>query len=380
VSRALADCPHRPPCPGCPRWGEDGIDPDGSRALSELARDAGLGEPPIFAGPRTGFRTRARLAVRGRPGAPKIGIFQAGSHRIADIPRCAVHHPRINEIAAEFKRLLAQSRLAPYVESHGRGLVRYLQLAVERASGRVHAVIVSNSDRADPIRELGERLCEVSGSRLASLWWNGNQSAHNSILGPHWEHLAGESMLQESIAGTPVFFPPGAFAQSNLDLAERLVARVRERVPAGAHVIEFYAGSGAIGLGLLERCASIALNELEPHALDGLRAGLASQPDALRAKARVCAGRAGEHVGALAEAEIVIADPPRRGLDPELLTALCTRPKGTLLYASCGLRAFGRDCAELRNAGWRLVALEAWDLFPHTEHVETFASFEAEGE
>jgi tRNA/tmRNA/rRNA uracil-C5-methylase (TrmA/RlmC/RlmD family) len=183
-------------------------------------------------------------------------------------------------------------------------------------------------------------------------------------------------MLPEAIAGTPVFFPPGAFAQSNLDLAERLVARVREQVPAGARIVEFYAGTGAIGLGLLERAAAVALNEVDPQALDGLRAGLSARPEALRARARVLEGRAGDHAAALAQADWVIADPPRRGLDPELLGALCARPAGGLLYLSCGLPAFLRECAELRKAGWRLAALESWDLFPHTEHVETLARFE----
>jgi tRNA/tmRNA/rRNA uracil-C5-methylase (TrmA/RlmC/RlmD family) len=377
VYPALADCPHRPPCPGCPRWGEDGVAPDARRALAELARDAGLPDPPLFSGPRTGFRTRARLAVRGRPGAPKLGIFQAGSHRIADIPNCAVHHPRINEAAGIFKVLLREARLAPYVEANGRGLVRYLQVAVERASGRSQLVIVTHAAQADPIRPLAERLRAELGERLAGLWWNGNESPHNAILGPHWEHLAGDAMLRESIAGTPVFFPPGAFAQSNLDLAERLAARVRECVPRGARVAEFYAGTGAIGLGLLEHCASLELNEVEPQALEGLRAGLDARPDGLRDRARVLAGRAGDHTAALARADLAIADPPRKGLDPELLAALRARPAGTFLYLSCGLPAFLRECADLREAGWRLAALEIWDFFPHTAHVETFARFEA---
>ena len=377
MSPALADCPHRPPCPGCPRWGEGGIAPEAARDLAELAHDAGLPTPPVIEGAPLAFRTRARLAVRGRPGAPKLGIFQAGSHRIADIPRCGVHHPRVNAVAAAVKDALRAHRLAPYVERSGRGLVRYVQIAVQRASGAAQLAVVANSASPDALRELARDLVGTLGVSLAGFWWNGNEARGNAILGPRWELLAGEPMLRESIAGTPVFFPPGAFAQSHMDLAERLAARVRALVPEGARAAELYAGTGAIGLGLLSRCAEVRLNELEPHALEGLAAGLAAQPSELRERARVLPGRAGERLDALADADVVIVDPPRKGLDAELLDALCGRPRGRLLYASCGLPAFLRECARLRASGWKLAELEAWALFPHTPHVETLARFEA---
>jgi tRNA/tmRNA/rRNA uracil-C5-methylase (TrmA/RlmC/RlmD family) len=377
VSLALAPCPHRPPCPGCPRWGEGGIDPAAGRALSALAHEAGLPLPRVVEGAPLGFRTRARLAVRGRPGAPKLGIFQAGSHRIADIPHCGVHHPRVNQVAAAFKQVLRASGLAPYVERGGRGLVRYVQIAVQRASGAAQLVIVANSDSPAPLLPLVEPLRAQLGETLASLWWNGNRTRGNAILGDRWQLLGGTPYLGESLAGTPVFFPPGAFAQSHLDLAERLVAEVRALVPDAARVAEFYAGTGAIGLGLLGRAARVDFNELDPHGLAGLHAGLAAQPAGLSARARVLPGHAGEQLAALAQADVVIVDPPRKGLDPELLDALCARPRGRLLYLSCGLPAFLRECARLRASGWKLAQLEAWALFPHTPHVETLARFEA---
>jgi len=377
VSLALAPCPHRPTCPGCPRWGEGGIDPAAVRALLELAADAGLPPPEIRSGAPLAFRTRARLAVRGRSGAPKLGLFQAESHRIADIPRCRIHHPRVREAAAAFKSALRASGLAPYVERSGRGLIRYLQVAVQRASGRVQLVVVCNSASSEALQPLASALSVALGETLASLWWNGNPTRGNAILGPHWKLLAGQAMLAESIADTPVFFPPGAFAQSNLDLAEQLVARAREQVPSGASVLECYAGTGAIGLGLLARCARVVFNELDPAGLAGLEAGLAAQPEALRARAHVLPGAAGQQLEALTAADVVIVDPPRKGLDPALLDALCARPQGRLLYLSCGLPAFLSETARLRRSGWRLAQLEAWDLFPHTAHVETFARFEA---
>jgi tRNA/tmRNA/rRNA uracil-C5-methylase (TrmA/RlmC/RlmD family) len=77
----------------------------------------------------------------------------------------------------------------------------------------------------------------------------------------------------------------------------------------------------------------------------------------------------------VALSDFVIADPPRKGLDPELLLALRTSPPQRFAYVSCDLDSFERDAAQLLESQ-RLSSVEAFDLFPHTEHVETLAIFE----
>jgi 23S rRNA (uracil1939-C5)-methyltransferase len=74
---------------------------------------------------------------------------------------------------------------------------------------------------------------------------------------------------------------------------------------------------------------------------------------------------------------VVIADPPRKGLDPELTAYLGENPPERFLYVSCGLPAFLADTARLLAHGkLRLAALAAFNLLPFTEHVETVARFE----
>ena len=82
--------------------------------------------------------------VRGRAASPKIGIFQAGSHKIADIPRCHVHHPIINRVAALAKEAIRATGIEPYAEAPHRGCIRALQVVVERSSQRAQVVVVTN--------------------------------------------------------------------------------------------------------------------------------------------------------------------------------------------------------------------------------------------
>ena len=74
---------------------------------------------------------------------------------------------------------------------------------------------------------------------------------------------------------------------------------------------------------------------------------------------------------------MVIADPPRKGLDSELREYLLENPPERFLYVSCGLESFLKDAAQLTSRGnLRLAELTAFNLLPFTEHVETVACFE----
>src|SRR5580698_5644560 len=95
----MAPCPHRPPCTACPRYGNPGITPAAKTTLEELARTHSLAEVPIVSGYLAAFRSRARLAIRGRIGSPKIGLFEEGTHRVVHVPHCRVHHPLINRVS-----------------------------------------------------------------------------------------------------------------------------------------------------------------------------------------------------------------------------------------------------------------------------------------
>jgi 23S rRNA (uracil1939-C5)-methyltransferase len=377
VEQARASCPHRPPCPGCPRFGEPGLSLGARGALADLSRAHGLAEPAAICGPTVGFRLRARLAVRGRLGSPKLGLFEQGTHRVVHIPNCSVQHPLINRVASVVRRALVETKVTCYSDRAHLGLVRHVQVVVERASQTAQVVLVANSATPEPLAACLDLVRERLGNDLHSLWFNANQQPTNVILGPRFERWCGPASVVEHFGGAAVHYPPGAFGQSNLDIAQVLIEHLREQIPSGAKVLEFYAGVGAIGLSVLDRASEVRMNEVSPHSLEGLELGIAGLDPASRAKISIIAGEAGANASRAAGAEVVIVDPPRKGLDPELSAFLSEQPPARLLYVSCGLESLLKDVERLTSRGrLRLASLTAFNLLPFTEHVETVARFE----
>jgi tRNA/tmRNA/rRNA uracil-C5-methylase (TrmA/RlmC/RlmD family) len=309
--------------------------------------------------------------------SPKLGLFELGTHRVVHIPNCSVQHPLINRVAGVVRRALVDAHVSCYSEKAQLGLARYLQVVVERRSQTAQVVLVANSPTPEPLGGLFALLRERLGADLHSLWFNANLGSSNTILGPEFTRVYGPASVVERFGGAAIHYPPGAFGQNNLDVAETLIAELRRELPDGARVAEFYAGVGAIGLSLVDRVSELRLNEVGEHSLAGLALGLEELDAATRAKVGVVPGPAGANCAAADGVDVVVADPPRKGLDHELLDFLCKVPPDRFWYVSCGLESLLSDAARLTASGsLRLRRLTAFNLMPFTEHVETLACFE----
>jgi 23S rRNA (uracil1939-C5)-methyltransferase len=310
-------------------------------------------------------------------GSPKLGLFESGTHRVVHIPRCSVHHPLINRVAAVVRRALVDARVSSYSDKTHFGLARYLQVVVERSSQSAQVVMVVNSAAPEPLTACFDLIRERLGRELHSLWFNANCERSNTILGAEFQNYCGPASVVERFGGAAVHYPPGAFGQNNLDIAQAIIEHVRTQIPSGSRVAEFYAGVGAIGLSVLGQVREIRMNEVNPHSLRGLELGMLPLDSADRSKITVVPGSAGTALMAASGAEVVIADPPRKGLDPELTEYLREFPPERFLYVSCGLESFLSDAARLTAHGkLRLRELAAFNLLPFTRHVETVALFE----
>jgi 23S rRNA (uracil747-C5)-methyltransferase len=173
--------------------------------------------------------------------------------------------------------------------------------------------------------------------------------------------LSAESSIRCVLNEVEFWLPPGAFLQTNSDIAAELYRRARDWLaPAAGLVIDLYCGVGAFARHLVRADRRLIGVESNTRAIDAAR----------RAPGGVefLADDATQYVLAHPQADAMVINPPRAGMSAELSTALQRTGPALLLYSSCNPETLARDL--LRLPSYRPVRAQLFDMFPHTEHAE----------
>jgi len=381
-----AECEFRPPCPGCPRYADSNPPPQALAALEALGALSQAPPLEVIGFPGLGYRHRVRLSARRVKGAVRLGIFEEGTHRLVPISRCPLHHPVLIDVAAAIEAELQDKNVSAYDEERHVGLVRAVQLVVARQgsgqhSGQVQVTFVVREESAlwpRPGHPFEAVLLGLAARPdVQGVFLNAQPERSNTLLGPKFELFRGAPCLEQECGGALNYFPPGAFGQSNPVLHAQVVEEIASSVPEGSRVVEFHAGVGTIGLALASRegkLRSLHMNEVNPAGLVGLSLGLRALgcPPYIG----VAPGPARDHASLVDEADVVIVDPPRKGLEPELIAALSGARPLRLIYLSCGLDALVREAHTFIRAGLMPTRLAACSYFPFTDHVESLVIFD----
>jgi len=353
------DCPHFGACSGC--------------VLSNA-----LTNPPIWesvknyfsfpidleVGALHGWRTKAKLAIRGISSLPKIGLYRTGSHYVQTMAHCKSHHSSINQAVFLLKEAIQIEKISIYNET--KGLLRYAQFFVDLRTNLVQLVLVVQKEESS-IKRLINRLLKMGDWN--SIWLNVQPLETNRILGDEWVHLHKEPYLCQKINQEPFFFHPASFAQAHWTLFEKLAAYVVEQVPNQANLIELYAGVGVMGMLAASKCKNVQLVENNPFSHQSFLAKV-SFPNVFYHLENVNIA-----IPRLLDRDCILIDPPRKGISPPLLHAL-EKKEGRIIYVSCDFSSFMRDINHLQEKGWKLTEGKGFLLFPGTNHVEIVATLQ----
>jgi len=183
-------------------------------------------------------------------------------------------------------------------------------------------------------------------------------------LGREWIHILGEPFLYQRIGRSRVAFHPASFSQAHLSLFDKLLEQIESWVPLSTRLLEIYAGAGAISLHLSPRLASAILVEENPYSHLSYQASHPPSTFVYRL------GDAKEAIAYFDKADVILVDPPRKGLDADLLAALKQTDSKQLIYISCSFDSFEKDANELMASGWKLLDVSGYWLFPGADHIE----------
>jgi 23S rRNA (uracil1939-C5)-methyltransferase len=376
------ECPHLSTCSGCDQEATL-LPPPIWKQMEEYFLTQKI-KPSFFHKELKGWRLRAKLAVREEKGKLLIGLFEKKTHHVRELSDCYAHHPLINEALVVLKKILLEWKISGYQEKENRGSLRYLQLTVSRKTPKVQLVFVVNEK---VLSSQWKALAHYLFSKQPiwhSIWVNLQPSSTNTIFGSSWHLLEGEEFLFEEVEQEKIAFHPAAFFQAHQSLFEEMVASIKRQISPCETLVEFYAGVGVIGKCLRDKAKTIFFVEANPFAQKSFLASLSSEAKGQKSCTKGITADSyfscdvEEKASLCKEADLIIVDPPRKGLSSLLLEEICQKKKGELIYVSCYFPSFKRDLEKLSSFGWKVEKVEGYLLFPGTNHVETLAFLKKE--
>ena len=253
----------------------------------------------------------------------------------------------------------------PEVEKFGSHRQLY---SPDRHDGRIAAMQPGGYDKEQRIRDLAASgidkqvlFCTDSGIPLLNEGPLGLalcQSFNNALRVSHEVFAQANGLLVESLAEAVVQAALGGGGDGGGTVA----------------CVELYAGGGLFTLGLSRRFDQVWAVESHPGAVRDLRVNLAR---ADRQNVRILEGRVERVLASLEIApDVLVLDPPRTGVSEDALAAISALRVGRIVYVSCDPATLARDLGRLRDEGYRLASVQAFDLFPQTPHVEVLATLE----
>ena len=328
---------------------------------------------PILAAPTwEAYRNKAQYPVASKKGKACAGFFRAGSHEVVENPRCLILHPESDAVKNVVIDYVNQFRVMPYDEKAHKGLLRHIYVRRGAVSGQILVCLVLNGRRLPKPEVLIDRLKKIPG--FTTLVVSVNTKRGNSVLGEEFITLYGPGYIEDTLCGLTFRLSPRSFYQVNHHQAQRLYEAAIERaeITKNDTVLDLYCGVGTITLAMAKAAGKVIGVEVVPQAVEDAR------DNALRngiQNAEFFCGDAGQAALELEKkgirADVVVVDPPRKGLNADTIEALHRFAPRRIVYVSCDPATLSRDVALLKERGYRVKDALAADLFPRCAHVET---------
>ena len=378
--RVNRECPVAKLCGGCDFWHMDYAEETrlkAERVKTCLNRIGGqqLETVPILAAPTCyGYRNKAQYPVAVKKGRAFAGFFRAGTHEVVENSRCRILPPEADLVKDKVIDYVNQYRVPVYDETTHTGLLRHIYVRRGAVSGQVLVCLAVNGEKLPKAQELIRRLKTVPG--FTTLVLSVNTRKGNAVLGDKFITLHGPGYIEDTLCGLTFRLSPRSFYQVNHHQAQRLyeTAIAQAGITKQDTVLDLYCGVGTITLAMASAAGKVIGVEVVPQAVEDARDN--AKRNGIENAEFFC-GDAGQAALQLeregVRPDVVVVDPPRKGLNADTIEALSRMSPRRIVYVSCDPATLSRDVALLKERGYKLQTAQAADLFPRCAHVETVA-------
>lgn len=376
--RINRECPVAKLCGGCNFWHLD-YDEEcrlkADRVRQALNRIGGenLEEVPLMSAPScTGYRNKAVYPVSSKKGRAYAGFFRAGTHQIVENDGCLILFPEADQVKNTVIAFMNTHHISAYDETTHQGLVRHIFVRRGWVSGEILVNLTINGRNLPKAKALIEALQKIPGFKTLVL--SVNTKPGNSVLGDEEMVLYGPGYIEDTLCGLTFRLSARSFYQVNHPQAQRLYeAAIRQaEISEKDLVLDLYCGVGTITLIMAKKAQKVIGVEVVEAAVRDAREN--AKRNGITNAEFFC-GDAGKAALELEKQgirpDVVVVDPPRKGLSADTIEALHRMNPRKIVYISCDPATLARDVALLKEKNYRLISAQAADLFPRCAHIES---------
>ena len=376
--RINRECPVAKLCGGCDFWHMDYEEEcrlKAERVRQALNRIGGedLQEVPILAAPTCqGYRNKAQYPLASQKGRAYAGFFRAGTHSVVENQRCLILPEETDLVKKAVIDYVNHFRISIYDEAAHKGLLRHIYVRRGAVSGQILVCLVINGQKLPHAEDLIRRLQAFPG--FTTLVLSVNTQPGNTILGKDFITLYGPGYIDDTLCGLTFRLSARSFYQVNHHQAQRLyeTAISQAAITKNDLVLDLYCGVGTITLAMAKAAGKVIGVEVVEQAVED--AWENAKRNGINNAEFFCgdAGKAALELEAKGiRPDVVVVDPPRKGLNGDTIEALHRMAPRRIVYVSCDPATLARDVALLKARGYVLQNAMAADLFPRCAHVET---------
>ena len=312
---------------------------------------------PLISVRTTGYRNKLQCPVS-EDG--KMGFYAQKTHEVIDTERCELQESLTEGVYSYLRR---------FVSSHPQSGIRHIYLRAGVGTGEVMVCFVCRGEsfkgQSEAVKALSERFPEVKSVIL-----NVNPDDTNVVLGKKCITLFGKGYIEDELCGLRFKIDPLSFYQVNHDCTElmyRLAAEMAEVKPTDT-LVDLFCGIGTIGLCVssiapVKRLIGV---EVVPEAIENAKENAAL--NGISNAEFYCSAAEDFDFG---EPDVLIVDPPRKGLAPSLIDTIGRVAPKRIVYISCSPDTLARDCSMLDKFGYKVLRCRPVNMFPRTGHVES---------
>lgn len=320
------------------------------------------------------YRNKAQVPVRMVQGKLETGFYKRGSHDLVPIEDFYIQDPKLDEAIVVVRDILRKYHIEPYNEQTNHGTVKTVMVRRGYYSHELMVVFVTRSKKIPMhdqiVAEIVDQLPEVK-----SIVQNINAEKTNVLMGKENKTLWGSDTIEDQLLGLTFIISPLSFYQVNPQQTEKLYEMAIEQagLTGNETVIDAYCGIGTISLAVAKHAkqvygVEVIRDAIEDAKLNAMKNHIHNVDFVVNKAEKQMAKWQEEGL----KPDVIIVDPPRKGLAPEFIDAATGVDPKKVVYVSCNPSTLVRDIQRFAEKGYHVIKpIQPVDQFPQTTHVES---------